>query len=1277
MKHIVFEINDKKEMLDALRESQRINYKSALIQVFSYQTDKNKLVKIINKISKKFPNAVIIGTTTAGEISLAKMYENSTVVSLSLFEKTKLKASYIENINQYSGIELSSKICKKNTKAAIILSEGLVGEDYEGFINGFKESNPDILVAGGLAGDNFKLQKTYVFLNDSIYDKGSVAVSFSSKSLYADNRYNLNWEPIGKEFTITKSDGNVVYEIDDENSVDLFKKYLGPQVFENNSKSLAGFQLLYKDGLTSVARTPMTRTDDALVFAAPLKEGQKVQFGFSNAASVISGSTHINNIIDKNPAEAIYVYSCIARKTLLGNSLEEEFANFQSIAPTAGFFTYGEYYSSSENNVLLNCSTTLLILSESNKVIQTRNTQKIEHTLDDITFNTLTHFIKQTSNELNSNVKLLNQYKNIVDASLLVSKTDTKGIITYVNDNFCKVSGYSKSELIGKNHNIVRNKDVSSFIFKKMWNYIKDGKVWHGQFPNTAKNGSIYYVDATVMPIFKDDKIDGYIAMRQDITKQVNAKNRIKENERFIKAIFDNQDSIVIVMSKQDGILSVNKAMFEYFDYVSVDEFKSRHKCIGELFKKEAGYIIPDKDSEWLDFIVDDPHVDHKAKIIAKNNKSYIFNVKVNKIDEQYIINLSDISNLEYTLQKAYSSEKAKSDFLANMSHEIRTPLNGILGFTDLLMKRELDRESSKYVDIVHKSGNSLLNIVNDILDFSKIESGEFILHKTESDLFFEMEAAASTFASTAKKKNIDYYVYIDTNIPKRVVCDVQRVKQVVTNLLSNAIKFTPQGGNVGVKIVLKEIKDNSALISFNVKDSGIGIQEDKIKTIFQAFSQADSSISRNFGGTGLGLSISKKFIDMMGDELKVKSKEGEGSEFYFELKLPVVNRSSSVEFLSSHKKANIVILQPAQEIMCEINKIVQNYLETWRYDFTIINSLAELDGNVDILIVCSKLFDIDGCKSALDNYEKLRIVYVEGGEDKFECTHNRYHLIQQPMTGSILFDTLAELTHTDYVTTVNRIKEVSQKFNGTILVAEDNATNQMLIDIMLKDRDLDYKIVQNGQEALDEALKNEYDIIFMDINMPVLDGVEATKQLRLKGYKKTIISLSANVIESDVQSYKEAGVDDSLAKPIVPDELDEILHKYLDKNLSVKADKKDFIVTKNVTDSLDFDTVDVSKIAKVLSIPNEAIIKKLLMSFSKSAKEILNDLKTEKLNKDNLHKIKGMAGNLRFNNLHDLCKKFEFELVSWSESENLKNREIVSYHINHIIDMIEELLEK
>ncbi len=1269
MKHLSFDYKNTIELKRATKEAQKSCYTAQLIQLFTASTQPKKIEKILTKLAKKFPKATIIGTTTAGEISHGKLYDNSSIVSISLFKETKLQATYVKNITKKTAQKMTKAISLQDTKALIVFSEGLNGKDYEGFIQHLQSDKKKFLISGGLAGDNFQLKQTYIFLNGKIYDKGSVGVSLSSKKLFVQNRYNLNWTPIGKKFTLTKVDGNKIYEIDGENAVSLFKKYLGKEIFDNNATALPDFQLLYKEGNTLVARTPLgVENGNAIVTAAPVKEGQKFQFGFSNATAVVHGSNLISNDLAKNKIEAIYLYSCIARKTLLGKELEQEFTAFENLAPTTGFFTYGEFYSADTNNTLLNCTTTILALSEESKKMKKRErkTFNTDAVSENITFNALTHFIERTSLDLHENAELLNQYKEAVDVTSLISKTDVHGTLTYVNENFCRVSKYAKEELIGHNHNIVRNPEVPDLLFKKMWQTIEKGDIYRGSFSNRAKDGSLYYVDATIIPLFDEyGKVKEYMGIRQDITKQMQATQKIQEKERLIKAIFDNQDSVVIYASRDKKMLYANRKLFEYINFTTLDEFRAKHSCICDLFEEEEGYIYTKKYPNWIADIEQHKIAEEKVKIVAKDGKAHIFHISVSQINREYIINLNDITILEEALKKAHLSEQTKSLFLANMSHEIRTPLNGILGFTDILSKKEFDTETKRYIDIINKSGQTLLNVVNDILDFSKLESGELVIAPTEANLFDEMEAAVATFASVAKNKQLHYLTYIDTNIPTILQCDVQRIKQVLTNLISNAIKFTPQEGTVYVSIELKKQEENKAYITVSVTDTGIGIKEEKIDTIFDAFSQADNSISREFGGTGLGLSISSQYIKMMDSQLQVKSDYGKGSEFYFTIALPIIKNEYKYNTLLNKKGIHIQLMQNDDKDICGINNIVKNYLDTWHSNYNEIYSFENVTAQTDILIICAKLFNKTQCTKALEKYKGLHLIFIEDTQTHIECNHKRFYPLEQPLTGSMLFDKIISLTHSKHpIDTQSTKTPQTQRYEGNLLVAEDNETNQMLISIMLEERGIHFSIVNNGQEAVEVALQKNYDLIFMDINMPILDGISATKELREKGYTKPIVSLSANVIESDKISFREAGMNDTLNKPLVPKELDAILEKYLQ---APKIQEQESV-------SIEGDNIDIENIAKQLGIPNQTVIKTLLSNFGITAQKICQKLQEEPINPEILHTLKGVSGNMRFEKLYKLTQEVEADFKNLSQEERERYTAIFVAHLKHLELEIEKL---
>ncbi|NPA60168.1 MAG: response regulator [Epsilonproteobacteria bacterium] len=401
-----------------------------------------------------------------------------------------------------------------------------------------------------------------------------------------------------------------------------------------------------------------------------------------------------------------------------------------------------------------------------------------------------------------------------------------------------------------------------------------------------------------------------------------------------------------------------------------------------------------------------------------------------------------------------------------------------------------------------------------------------------------------------------------------------------------------------------------------------------------------------------------------MNSQLNVKSKVKEGSEFYFELLLPIINSSTNLNKNINKNEIKIEIFEPKSEIICGIYNIVAHYLDIWKFNYHTIHDLDQINKDTNILIVCSKLFDEDTSKETLLKYKDVQIICIEGGDDSFECTNDKFHKIEQPMTGSALFDKIITLTHAQDFTLDDVLEQEDENsFDGNILIAEDNETNQMLISILMQSRGLTYKIVNNGQEAVDEALKNEYDIIFMDINMPVLDGLSATKILRNRyDYSKTIISLSANVIASDIKSFIEAGVDDTLNKPIVASELDNTLHKYL--NIQKKVKK---VIT-------EFDDINMDEISKAISISNKEIILKLLQSFEKSAQSLIKDIQKQHLNEHIIHNIKGMSGNLRLNILYKLICQFEDEHKHWDETQKLQNSKIVIAHLKKAIEKIKLL---
>jgi len=1145
-------------------ESHNIDTQSEaiLVQVFT-SAKKKALQKALDTLKRNLPNAIIIGASSAGEINAAKMSEKKTVFSISEFKKTKLHAHLALNEDSTQlAYEITKKLLHSKSKCLITFADGLHcrGEEY---IKALSHSNSkNIPIAGGMSADLFTFNNTFLIYDTQIIEgSAAVGVSLQSDILEVYTDYNLGWRKVGPEFTITKSDGPRVYEINNRAIKDIYAEVLGNDIVANMPISSIEFPLVKEEDGVLIARSMIQVLEDgSILFAGNLNEHDKVYFGLGSLSLVNHydpNSTIQHNI---NKIQASFLYSCAARKQFLGTTLQKNFSVINSIAPTSGFFTYGEIY----HNKLLNITTTLLFLSEGDS-----DKKRIPHfhkqvsKTDDALFHLIEYSIKKIElqeSELQRSQSSLNELTQAIDETLIISKTDPKGKITYVNKNFEVISGYSAKELLGKAHNIVRDPNVPSEVFQDLWQTIQAGKIWHGDFSNRRKDGTIYYIKSSIIPIHneKNETIE-YLAIREDISEIVESQHRVEKQMRFSKLILDNSDSIIFIL--KNGIISdVNQQFYNTFEYDSLESFLSWHSCVCELFIEKEGYIKPSHDNAtWYKPILQNKHQTHLALIMNKYSQERIYNVKAKEIhDEQdiiTIISLTDITEFEIAKQKAQEAERSQAMFLANMSHEIRTPMNGISGFIELLCETQLDEKQHKYLHIIRSSAQTLLEIINDILDFSKFQSEGIVLEMLPAKLKDEVKNVYTLLSSYSAKKDITFKYDIDENISDCLLVDITKLKQVLTNLISNAIKFTPESGQVTLSMHLKKDNAQYQIIQFSVKDSGIGIAKDKQEKIFQPFSQADDSTTRKFGGTGLGLSITSSIINAYNSELKLHSSEGVGSDFYFNLQLT----------------------------KCEENPT------------TINQSFQTRQSSVELL------------------------------SDK--------------------------------------------EFN--VLVAEDYDINRMLISSVFDTfPNLHLTFAEDGLKAVNKAKKEQFDIIFMDINMPNMNGMQAAQNIRkLPNYKNIpIIALTANVVETDREKFLQSGMDNYLAKPLVLDEFYKILHQYLNmtqkhqenQNSQLAEDKEEKSVStlnitqiiQNVTAALGFEKDVVLKFLRAYS----SSLADVIISFEKAIAE-----KNRSEIKDLAHKLKGSSSTLHIDNITTMMQEIEENIDK--ETFNLKQINVQYLH--------------
>ncbi|MAD42502.1 MAG: hypothetical protein CL623_08950 [Arcobacter sp.] len=611
---------------------------------------------------------------------------------------------------------------------------------------------------------------------------------------------------------------------------------------------------------------------------------------------------------------------------------------------------------------------------------------------------------------------------------------------------------------------------------------------------------------------------------------------------------------------------------------------------------------------------------------------------------------LKKSKELEEISQKAKESEyealqanRAKSQFLANMSHEIRTPLNAIIGFSDILASSLFEDENKEKANIISKSAKALLNIINDILDISKIESGKFEISKTKFNLLDLLEQVVQLYSINTKQKNIRFFYNLDERIPDYVISDETKLKQVLSNILSNAIKFTPKDAKVSLTVNLISEKDNIRKIEFSIKDEGIGISQEYQKKIFEPFSQADGSISRKFGGTGLGLAISMNILKMLGSEIQIQSKENGGSRFFFYLDFEIPKKNKEEKNLKY------------DFALCDIVNDTENIRDHLRYvlkDFGTIYEKEEIDSRDHMdMIFCfgdPEFFDkLSRRKKRLN----CPVVYV-GNMEKLKNNIMKplmdYYL-DVPIYGSKIFNIIAEVKSIEKDNKKDfQIHEVKNNFTGKVLVAEDNTNNQLLIELILKDLGLDSCIVENGKLAYEKYKEEDFDLVFLDINMPVMDGLGALKLIREyeEEFKKytPIIALTANTINGDKERYLKAGMDFYLSKPIENQELLKILSIYLNKKSKDKIESK----------KIEIDTALVSQKLGISENIAKMIIDKFNLNITQDIKDFEDIISTQDKDKisQKAHYLKNSCLNVSLSEVCEVLEQLESKELSIKEVE-------------------------
>jgi len=750
---------------------------------------------------------------------------------------------------------------------------------------------------------------------------------------------------------------------------------------------------------------------------------------------------------------------------------------------------------------------------------------------------------------------------------------DLNGRMLGANETCFKHHGVdSESEIIGKTDKDLYPEEKGRIAFEKEMAIMSSGKTIREREEH-RKNGSIIHLESIKTPLRDPSgKVIGLAGISRDVTSQVKreeelieAKQEAEQSAAFIRAMFDNLEDQIYFKDRKSRILGGNKAWAKAFNVSAADELIGKtdieiHPApLGQqLFENEQRQMAANEVTR-----VRERHTGPDGKI------KFVESVKCPmKNDQGDVIGLAGISrNITKQVEnerqlisaqlEAEEASKAKSSFLAMMSHEIRTPMNGVIGAASLLLGTELDEMQEEFVHTIQVSGENLLTIINDILDYSKIEAGKIDLESEPFNLRECIENAFDLFVQAAAKKNLELLCNVEPDVPEGLYGDSTRMRQIVVNLLGNAIKFTEEGEvAVDVSVPIQKENSTSCQLEIAVRDTGIGIAEDAQKRLFQSFTQADVSSTRKYGGTGLGLAICRRLAKLMGGDIWLESEEGKGSTFRFNVELPIVKTpmKQSDAIVSRPLTGKRILIvddnETNRKILAAQMKQWQAVPELFSHPELVIDHLKE-NPPYDIMILDFHMPVMDGAELAqaiyeLPDYPATPIIILSSSFETIPPHPAISSRMAKPVKMNKLRQQMLQLINRDWETdrkADHKTRRSRKKLDLKILVAEDNLINRRVAEMMLHRLGCENAVfVEDGMEAVAAVNDAEYDVILMDVQMPHLNGLDATEQIRKitgKDQQPWIIALTAGVMEDERRKIMQSGMNDFLAKPLAVEQLE------------------------------------------------------------------------------------------------------------------------------------------
>ena len=853
--------------------------------------------------------------------------------------------------------------------------------------------------------------------------------------------------------------------------------------------------------------------------------------------------------------------------------------------------------------------------------------------------------------------------------SELIVLTDQNGKIIRCNQAVVTHLGLSFDEILGKSFSKI-------FLGKETIPEKLDKEIRLPAIPG--------WFEISSYPVDFGDKHKRVIFIIRDVTQQKNNELEVLRQKEFFQTLIENSPVAIVTLDLNQRITSCNPAFLNAFGF-------TKQEVMGR---------------ELDPFFAENHEYNHAIKLtqaVLQGGKVHIFEQRPRKdgtlldmeilgvpvvIGEEHIGVLAmyhDVTDLVQARREAEAADRAKSEFLATMSHEIRTPMNGIMGMTDLVLATKLNGEQRDYLETARESADALLSIINDILDFAKIESGKLDLEKIDFDLRTTVENVVYSLVPRAENKHLEIACFIPLEIPANLVGDPGRIRQILFNLIGNAIKFTEKG-DILVKVDRVIETESSVTLKFEVSDSGIGIPPERQKAIFDKFTQVDSSTTRKYGGTGLGLAITKQLVEMMGGELGVESDLGKGSVFWFSLILEKQeNPSEETPFqdinfseyrilvVDDNNTNRVIMTKSVQNFGCEVVEVVdgREALEALRaekaksnpFDLVLLDmQMPDLDGedtlrlikedpeiqDTVVVILTSMGYRGDaarlqemGCAGYLVKPVKMKQLY--------EALQT---LFVEKSTGNLV-------EKKSIITQHSLTEQMRQKVR--ILLVEDNLVNQKLGLAIMQKAGYPVDLARNGAEAVQAVKFKKYNLIFMDVQMPEMDGLEATRQIRkyeTEGFHTPIIAMTAHAMKGDKERCLEAGMDDYLSKPLEAKAVLKKIEQWADiVSFEMRPVGEDMDERKESEVPFDVETA-----LKQLGIERD-FLNELMQDFQRDLDikfDLLRDFiqvgDFEKIS-SLAHNIKGAAATLRADDISNLAKALEIQAKN---GELLKCQQLV-----------------